>query len=178
MKGCDVTINKHILVQSIGYFGIPALDVLSVVLAAHKNGAALPYSKWYHPPAHRKLHTLSVTGYRTITLFSWVDPVLEVFKSSWLSLVRSAHELASPVLFNNEYREKNMDNHEGGTRNLLNHRKTTNNISAICLSDMGPKPAKCLVGPQDVLFALCEGNRRVSRQLKSKRCCDRALTSE
>ena len=36
---------NHALVQSIGYVGIPSLDVLSVVFGAHKNGAALPYTK-------------------------------------------------------------------------------------------------------------------------------------
>lgn len=38
-----VTQNKHVLIQLIGYVGIPSLDVLSVVFGAHKNGALLPY---------------------------------------------------------------------------------------------------------------------------------------
>ena len=34
--------NNKVLVQLIGYFGMPSLDVLSAVWAAHENGAALP----------------------------------------------------------------------------------------------------------------------------------------
>ena len=37
--------HRHELVQTIGYVGMPSLDVLSVVFGAHKNGAALPYTK-------------------------------------------------------------------------------------------------------------------------------------
>ena len=68
LKRNSLSIRKyHTLVQLIGYVATPSLDVLSAVSAAHKNGAALPYSASYHPTAHCKLHTLSLTGLRTMT---------------------------------------------------------------------------------------------------------------
>ena len=95
-----VTQDKHALIQLIGYVGIPSLDVLFVVFGAHKNGALLPYGTWYHPTAHCKLHTLSVTGLITMTLDAVVDPPLAAVMSVWLPIFTASQESTTgPALF-------------------------------------------------------------------------------
>ena len=84
------------LVQLIGYVGMPSLDVLSAVRAAHKNGAALPYSASYHPTAHCKLQMLSSTGSRTITSDAvTADPLLSRVMRVWFFIFLFTHELST-----------------------------------------------------------------------------------
>ena len=88
--------DMNALVQLIGYVVMPWFEVLSAVWTEHENDAALPYCTSYHPTAHCKLHTLSLTGLRTITLSSLdsVSPLPEPM-SVWSSCFLLLQELST-----------------------------------------------------------------------------------